>query len=67
MKIKLLILMTAFMAVGCGGTKFVVERDPCDGIVNRPNEQVCGKDRVRKNCQPFNATDGKPANTCEAL
>lgn len=64
---KLLVSAIVFCLVTACSGKYVVEEDQCDGIVNRPGESVCGKDRVRKNCQPYGSSNGKTANTCEKL
>jgi len=63
-KIRALILVVALMATGCSG-KLIIENEPCDAIVNRDDQQVCGKDRVHRACR--GVADKPGVSVCEKL
>lgn len=46
----ILVLVSLFVVSGCASGP-VLEKAPCDPVMNREDLQVCGKDSVRKSCK----------------
>jgi hypothetical protein len=61
---KKISIAALFLLTACAGPTYVIEKGPCDGILNRDDQWVCGKDSVKKACHPV---PEKPLNVCEKL